>query len=75
MPAPGAGPAKTCGDKPDWAADKFSGTRIPSSLDFVGSMKTFHTSVDIPGCTAMVCSVAPLPSLHHCEDAQACKTT
>ncbi len=24
------------------------------SLDFVGKMKTFHTSIDIPGTTAMV---------------------
>ena len=27
----------------------------PPSLDFVGRMKTFHTSIDIPGCTSMVC--------------------
>ena len=62
MPAPGAGPAETRGGKSAWTADKFSGSRIPSSLDFVGSMKTFHTSVDIPGCTAMVRSPASLLS-------------
>ena len=67
MPAPGAGPAKTCGDKQDWTADKISGTRIPPSLDFVGSMKTFNTSVDIPGCTAMVGSPVSWPSWHHNE--------
>lgn len=27
------------------------------SLEFVGRMKTFHTCIDIPGCTAMVCLI------------------
>lgn len=56
MPGPGKGDETTKGEAIPVLACK-SGASITGtqpSLDFVGKMRTFHTSIDIPGTTAMV---------------------
>ncbi len=56
MPGQGKGDETAKGEAIPVLACK-SGASITGtqpSLDFVGKMKTFHTSIDIPGTTAMV---------------------
>ena len=58
MPAKGRGHQTPRAEAIPLLACKTEPSRTGSShpsLDFVGRMKTFHTSIDIPGCTSMVC--------------------
>ena len=58
MPAQGRGHQTPRAEAVPLLACKTESSRSSSShpsLDFVGRMKTFHTSIDIPGCTSMVC--------------------